>query len=133
VQPLVRGQVDPLDRLARALQQRLVQPARLPGEREDAAVVVRVAVDVEQARAAGDEGGADGVERLAVAALRDVGDGEQQLVGLPATTRPRSAGADHRHASSSTLDMREVFLRVCVLAWRRRRPVSRTPRHEKTH
>jgi hypothetical protein len=74
----VRGQVDPLDRLARALQQRLVQPARLPGEREDAAVVVRVAVDVEQARAAGDEGGADGVERLAVAALRDVGDGEQQ-------------------------------------------------------
>jgi hypothetical protein len=42
-------------------------------------VVVRVAVDVEQARAAGDERGADGVERLAVAALRDVGDGEEQL------------------------------------------------------
>jgi hypothetical protein len=35
-------------------------------------------VDVEQARAPGDEGGADGVERLAVAALRDVGDGEEQ-------------------------------------------------------
>jgi hypothetical protein len=55
-----------------------VQAARLPGEREDAAVVVRVGVDVEQARTAADEGGADGVERLAVAALRDVGDGEEQ-------------------------------------------------------
>jgi hypothetical protein len=27
----------------------------------------------------------------------------------------------------------EGFLRVCVLAWRRRRPVFRAQRHEKTH
>ena len=57
--------------------QRLVQRARLAGEREDGAVVVGVGVAVEHARAAGGEGGADGVEHRGVAALGDVGDGEQ--------------------------------------------------------
>ena len=74
----VRGQVDALDRLARALQQREVQRARLAREREHRAMVVGVRVDVEQARAAGDERGADRVERRGVAALGDVGDREQQ-------------------------------------------------------
>ena len=74
----VGGQVDPLDRLARAFQQRQVQRARLAREREHGAVVVGVGVDVEQPRAAGDERGADRVERRDVAALGDVGDGEQQ-------------------------------------------------------
>ncbi|MGZ8633666.1 MAG: hypothetical protein ACXWZZ_07395, partial [Solirubrobacteraceae bacterium] len=31
-------------------------------------------------------------------------------------------GADHRHAASSTLEIPEGLLRVCVLAWRRRHP-----------
>ena len=102
VQPLVRGQVDPLDRLARALQQRLVQPAGLPGEREHAAVVVRVAVDVEQARAAADEGGADGVERLAVAALGDVGDGEEQASPPGRSRRSATASPGRRRARASS-------------------------------
>ena len=54
-------------------------------------------------------------------------------MGLPATFHPKSATADHRHASSSTLEIPEGFLRICVLAWRRRRPVFRVRRHEKTH
>ena len=57
--------------------ERLVQRPRLGGEREDGAVVVGVGVAVEHARAAGGEGGADGVEDRGVAALGDVGDGEQ--------------------------------------------------------
>ena len=77
VQPLVAGEVDALDRLARAARQRLVQRPRLGGEREDGAVVVGVLVAVEDARAAGGEGLADGVEDRGVAALGDVGDGEQ--------------------------------------------------------
>ena len=39
--------------------------------------MVGVGVEVEHARAAGGEGGADGVDRRGVAALGDVGDGEQ--------------------------------------------------------
>jgi hypothetical protein len=41
-------------------------------------------------------------------------------VGLAATFHPKSALADHRQAASSTLEIPEGFLRVCVLAWRRR-------------
>jgi len=54
-------------------------------------------------------------------------------VGPLATFHPKSATADHRQASSSTLEIPGGFLRVCVLAWRRRRPVFRAQRHEKTH
>jgi len=54
-------------------------------------------------------------------------------VGLLATFHPRSATTDHRHAASSTLESPEEFLGFCVLAWRRRCPVFRAARHEKTH
>jgi len=37
-------------------------------------------------------------------------------VGVLATFHPKSAVADHRHPSSSTLEIPEGFLRVCVLA-----------------
>lgn len=74
----VRGQVDAVDGLPRALEQRQVQRARLPREREHRAVVVGVRVDVEQPRATGDERGADRVEGRGVAALGDVGDREQR-------------------------------------------------------
>ena len=57
----------------------------------------------------------------------------EALVGLPATSHPESATADHRQASSSTLEIPGVFHRICVLAWRRRRPVFRARHHEKTH
>jgi hypothetical protein len=50
-----------------------------------------------------------------------------------ATLHPESAVADHRHASSSTLEIPEAFLRVCVLARRPRRPVFRAQRHKRTH
>jgi len=55
------------------------------------------------------------------------------LVGLLETFHPKSATADHRHAASSTLEIPERLLRVCVLAWRRRRPVFRAQRSETTH
>jgi hypothetical protein len=54
-------------------------------------------------------------------------------VGLLAPFQPKSATADHRQASSSTFEIPEGFPQVCVLAWRRRRPVFRVQRHEKTH
>src|SRR3954452_13605315 len=57
----------------------------------------------------------------------------ESLVGLLATFHPKSAAADHRQAASSILEIPGVFLRICVLAWRRRRPVFRVQRHEKTH
>ncbi|HEX5922658.1 MAG TPA: nuclear transport factor 2 family protein, partial [Baekduia sp.] len=44
------------------------------------------------------------------------------LVGPPQTFHPKVPGADHRHAASSTLEIPEGFLGVCVLAWRRRHP-----------
>ena len=65
----VRAHVDPLDRDARALRERAVQLARLAREREDGAVVVGVGVDVEHARPAARERGADGLEDGVVAAL----------------------------------------------------------------
>jgi hypothetical protein len=49
---------------------------------------------------------------------------------------------DHRQASGppacggrcpATLEMPEAFLRVCVLAWLRRRPPFPADRHEKDH
>ncbi len=56
------------------------------------------------------------------------------VVGCPSrTSHSKSAPADHRHASSSTLEIPGVFLQVCVLAWRRRRPVFRARHHEKDH
>jgi hypothetical protein len=65
----VRAQVDPLDRNPRAMCDRAVQLARLAREREDGAVVVGVGVDVEHARPAARERGADGLEDGMVAAL----------------------------------------------------------------
>jgi hypothetical protein len=73
----VAAEVDALDRLACAVGQRLVQGPRLGGEGVDGAVVVGVLVAIEDARAAGGEGLADGVEDRGIAALGDVGDGEQ--------------------------------------------------------
>src|SRR3954463_7287183 len=55
------------------------------------------------------------------------------LVGLLATFHPKSATADHHRAAASTLEIPGVFLRGCVLARWRRRPVFRVQRHEKTH
>src|SRR4029453_8314120 len=47
--------------------------------------------------------------------------------GPPANVAPEIPGADHRQAASSTLEIPGGFLRVCVLAWRRRHPgLSRT-------
>ena len=46
---------------------------------------------------------------------------------------PEIGAADHRRTLSSTLEIPGVFLRVCVLARRRQRPVFRAERHEKTH
>jgi hypothetical protein len=40
---------------------------------------------------------------------------------------------DHRQAVSSTLEMPAAFLRVCVLAWLRRRPPLPAERHEEDH
>jgi hypothetical protein len=40
---------------------------------------------------------------------------------------------DHRQAASSTLEIPPGFLRVCVLAWRRRWPPFPAKRHEKNH
>ena len=43
---------------------------------------------------------------------------------------------DRRSPPGGVLDhlkYQGYFLRVCVLAWRRRRPVFRVQRHEKTH
>jgi hypothetical protein len=42
--------------------------------------------------------------------------------GPPANVAPEIPGADHRQAASSTRGKPGVFLRVCVLAWRRRHP-----------
>ena len=72
--------------------ERAVQLARLAREREDGAVVVGVGVDVEHARAAARERGADGLEDGVVAALGDVGDGQQQRLSPPRRSR-RSATA----------------------------------------
>jgi hypothetical protein len=40
---------------------------------------------------------------------------------------------DHRQAASSTLEIPEGFLRVCVRAWRRRWTPFPHERHEKDH
>src|SRR3954470_19688449 len=44
------------------------------------------------------------------------------ISGPPANVAPEIPGADHRQAASSTLEIPEGFLRVCVLACRRRHP-----------
>ena len=77
VQPRIAGDVDALDRHPGSVGERLVQGPRRGGQREDGAVVVGVGVAVEHARAAGGERCADGVEDRAVAALGDVGNGQQ--------------------------------------------------------
>jgi len=46
---------------------------------------------------------------------------------------PRSATADHRHPSSSTLEIPEGFLRICVLASRRQLPFENTGTHGRNH
>ena len=74
---LVAREVDALDRFAGAARQRLVERPGLGREGEDGAVVIGVLVAVEDAGAAGGEGVADGVEGDGVAALGDVGDGEE--------------------------------------------------------
>ena len=68
--------VDLLERHLGAGHERFGQPPGAAGEAEDGAVVVGVAVAVEQGGAAG-EGGADLRQRRLVASLGDVGDGEQ--------------------------------------------------------
>ena len=73
----VRVDVDPGERLACTLKNRLCQPPVLTGEAEDAAIVVGVGVDVEQPRAAALEGVADRRDRLGVATLGDVRNREQ--------------------------------------------------------
>ena len=76
MQSLVPAQVDPLHGLARAAQQCLGQLRGGGRERVDAAVVVLVGVQVEQPGRV--EAAADGLDHLVVAALADVGDGEQR-------------------------------------------------------
>ena len=66
--------IDPANRLGGALQNRVRQLAGLASEREHAAVVVGVGVDAEQASV---ERGTDRVDRVLVAALRDVRDRQQ--------------------------------------------------------
>jgi hypothetical protein len=43
------------------------------------------------------------------------------------------SAADHRLAASSTLEIPEGFLRICVLASRRRRPFENTTTHVRNH
>jgi hypothetical protein len=88
----VGGEVDPVQRDPRPLDERLMQLARRAREREHGAVVVGVGVDVEDAGAVVAEGGGDRVEHGVVAALGDVGDGQQQRVSPPRRSR-RSATA----------------------------------------
>jgi len=44
-----------------------------------------------------------------------------------------AATADRRLAASSILEMPEAFLRICVLASRRQRPVKNAMTHERNH
>ena len=74
--------IDRLDRHARAAQQRVGERSLAPGEREHRAMVVAVAVHVEQPdlavrRGVGRECGGERVDGARVAALGDVGHGEQ--------------------------------------------------------
>jgi len=75
---LVAAEVDALDGFAGAVRQRLVEGPGLGREGEDGAVVIGVLVAVEDPGAAGGEGVADDVEGDGVAALGDVGDGEER-------------------------------------------------------
>src|SRR3954468_1040662 len=79
MQSPVRSEVDALDRLARAREERMTQRARLAAQRDDAAVVIGVGVDVEQPRAAGGEGVRDLRDGYGVPPLRHVGDGKEHL------------------------------------------------------
>ena len=72
---VVAVEVDALERLGGAGNDARRQPPRASREREDAAVVVGVGVDVEQA---GVEGSGDGVDRASVAALGDIRNREQR-------------------------------------------------------
>ena len=58
---------------------------------------------------------------------------ETLYVGLPATSHPKRRPPITARLCPRPLEIPGVFLRVCVLAWRRRRPVFRVQRHEKTH
>ncbi len=88
--------VDRLQRLLGAGGERLGQADGLAGDGEDAAPVVGVDVAVEQAGAAG-EGALQAVEQPEVAALRDVGDGEEGR-HAPSLSDEQLAAADDRLA-----------------------------------
>src|SRR6185312_15536844 len=100
VDAVVAAQVDPLDRDARGGEQRGREgpgPAH-PREREDAAVVVGIAVGCEQAdvaRAGARQRAPERVDRLLVAPLGEVGDREQHAPaargGGHSTQRPASS------------------------------------------
>jgi hypothetical protein len=53
--------------------------------------------------------------------------------GPSRNVRPEMTPIDHRQAASSTLEIPLGFLRVCVLAWRRRWTPFPVDRHEKDH
>ena len=72
---LVAGDVDGLQRAPRTGEDRGRDLTGRAGERKHRAVVVRIEVDVDRARA---ERGADRVDRRLVAPLGEVGDGEQR-------------------------------------------------------
>jgi hypothetical protein len=80
----VRAKVDAVQRLGDPGVEGAGQDAGPACEREDGAPVVRVGVDVQDARARGGEGVADGPKRRGVGRLGDVGDREEQVahVGL---------------------------------------------------
>jgi hypothetical protein len=51
----------------------------------------------------------------------------------PAHPNVLGSTADHRLAASSTLEIPEGFLQVCVLARRRRRPSENARAHGRNH
>jgi hypothetical protein len=72
----VPAQVDPLDGLARAAQERLAQVALVGCQGEDGPAVIHVAVEIEELRRM--KGALDRFERLGVVALADIRDREQE-------------------------------------------------------
>ena len=76
----VGADVDPRDRLPRPGDERVGQRLRRSDEREDAAPVVRIGVDVQQPAAVG-EGPPDRVQRLLVLSFADVRDRLERCAG----------------------------------------------------
>ena len=109
VAAVVGAQVDELGAGAGARDEGADDRVRVAGERVDGAVVVGVGVDVEQPGARGGEGVADLGDDAGVAALGDVGDREQDVVGGPVTAasrchrRPSGAGVCRIHRAPREL------------------------------